>query len=153
MTFVTATLSNYRQSPRKVRLVSDYVKGKKVSDAIDQLSLLPRRASDPIKKLILSALANAKNMSLSEETLTVKNLTVNQGVTLMRRRSRARGRAYPIRKRTSHVVVTLETPDTISAEKKIAAPKEKKVVAEKAVAKKAPAKKTVKKEVAAKKSE
>jgi len=105
---ITAKLSNYRQSPRKVRLVTDLIKGKSVEYALDSLSLLNKRASAPILKLIESALANAKhNFSLDKENLFVKELTVDGGVTLHRRMPRARGTANPINKRTSHVLLVL----------------------------------------------
>ena len=102
-----ATLSNYRQSPRKVRLVADAVRGKKIEDAITALSFIPKRSASPIQKLLASALANAKNLSLPVEDLVVKEIKVDAGSTLYRRRPRSRGMANPIRKRTSHVTVTL----------------------------------------------
>lgn len=106
MAEVFAQLSNYRQSPRKVRVVADTVRGKKVGDALIALSFIPKRSALPLKKLLNSALANAKNLSLSED-LVVKELRVDNGPTLYRRRPRSRGMANPIRKRTSHVVVVL----------------------------------------------
>ena len=102
-----AQLSNYRQSPRKVRLVLDAVRGKKVDQAITILSFIPKRASLPIQKLLASALANAKNLSMPTENLIVKEISVDDGATLYRRRPRSKGMANPIRKRTSHVSVTL----------------------------------------------
>lgn len=144
MSQVIAQLKNYRQSPRKVRLVANYVKGKKVADAVARLSLLPKRASDPVKKLIASAIANAKNLGYAESGLVVKNLTVDGGVTMMRRMERARGRAFPIRKKTSHLLVTLETVENLTETKK----ETKKETVKKVVKKesKPKAKKTVKKE-------
>lgn len=150
MAHVKATLSNYRQSPRKVRLVADFVKGKTVTDAMARLSLLPKRASGPVQKLVASALANAKNAGYSEADLKVLNFTVDEGAILYRRRARARGRAAPIRKRTSHLTVTLLAPDLVKpvkeekkkAEIKKAAPKVKEAKTEKKpAAKKAPVKK------------
>lgn len=102
-----AILKNYRQSPRKVRLVADAVRGKKVSDAITTLRFMPKRAADPVKKLIESALANAKNNSVPTETLVVKEISVNEGPTLKRTMPRARGSANIIRKRTSLISVVL----------------------------------------------
>jgi large subunit ribosomal protein L22 len=72
-----AELKTYNQSPRKVRLVTDLVKGKKVADAIVALSFLPKRASLPIKKLIESAAANAKSQGEDVKDLTVKNIRVD----------------------------------------------------------------------------
>jgi large subunit ribosomal protein L22 len=103
-----AYLKNYRQSPRKVRIVADFVRGKEVSRALAELDFVPRRASKTIKKVILSATANAvNNFKVSKEALTVKEITVDEGVTLKRFRARARGRASRINKRTSNVSVVL----------------------------------------------
>lgn len=104
-----AVLNNYRQSPRKVRLLADLVRGRKASEALMQLSLLPKRAAAPVSKLISSALSNAKaSVSATElEHLVVKDITVDGGPTLKRFRPRARGRAAQILKRTSHVKVLL----------------------------------------------
>ncbi len=111
-----AILKNYRQSPRKVRLVAKSVVGKSVSSASLILSFMPKRSADPIKKLIDSAAANAKtNSGISLEDLTVKSIEVNKGVTLKRMRPRARGSGYPINKRTSHVVVTLASKKALPA--------------------------------------
>jgi len=111
-----AYLKNYRQSPRKVRLVGDFAKGKDVARALVELSFLPKRASDAIRKLILSAVANAKNnYNVPSDTLYVKNITVDQGVTLKRFRARARGRASRINKRTSNVSVVLAQRDVDQA--------------------------------------
>ncbi len=104
---IKAELNNYRQSPRKVRIVADTVKGKKVADALTILSFVPKRAALPLEKLVASALANAKNMSVDTTKLFVKELRVDQGPTLYRRRPRSRGMANPIRKRTSRVTVLL----------------------------------------------
>lgn len=101
-----AQLNTYRQSPRKVRVVADLVRGKSVDDALALLTFTAKRASDPIKKLISSAAANAKNLSMGED-LVVKEIRVDGGRTLYRRRPRSRGMANPIRKRTSHVTVVV----------------------------------------------
>ena len=102
-----AKLSGYRQSPRKVRLVTDLIKGKKVSDALTQLAFVPKRASLPVEKLVRSAIANAITNGKDEANLMIKNIEVNEGVVLKRIMPRARGSASRINKRTSHVVVTL----------------------------------------------
>ena len=108
MSEAKAQLNNYRQSPRKTRLVVDAVRGKKVEDAITILSFIPKRAAAPIQKLIASAFATAKEKSAGKtEDLIVKEITVNDGPILYRRRPRSRGMANPIRKRTSHVSVVL----------------------------------------------
>ncbi len=103
----SAELATYNQSPRKVRLVTDMVKGKSVLDAVNALSFLPKRASLPIKKLIESAAANAKAKGEDVETLRVENIRVDSAGMLVRFMPRAMGRAAPIRKRRSRVIVTL----------------------------------------------
>lgn len=103
-------LKNYRQSPRKVRLVAKAVSGKSAQDAIVILDFMPKRSALPLRKLIDSAIANAKvNSNISIEDLIVKTIEINKGVTLKRMRPRARGSGYPINKRTCHIVVTLES--------------------------------------------
>ncbi len=104
-----AELSTYNQSPRKVRLVTDLIKGKKVNDAIVALSFLPKRASLPIKKLIESAVANAKANGQDVNTLKVADIRVDSAGMLVRFMPRAMGRAAPIRKRRSRVIVELSS--------------------------------------------
>lgn len=103
-----ASLKNYRQSPRKVRLVAGLIKGKRVADAFVHLSAMPKRASGPIAKLLGSAVANAKTAGINEENLVVANVTVNKGIVMKRSMPRARGSASRINKRTSHVLLTLK---------------------------------------------
>ena len=103
-----ASLKNYRQSPRKVRLVADLVRGKKVSQALLELDFLPKRASEVMTKLIASATANAENnFKVKQEDLVIKEISVDQGVTLKRYRPRARGVAKRINKRTSNIDLSL----------------------------------------------
>jgi large subunit ribosomal protein L22 len=111
MAKVTAKLSNYRQSPRKVRLIADLVRGKNVADALGQLQFMAKRSSGPITKLIQSALANADQMSLDKASLFVKEIRVDKGTVLHRWMPRARGRAFPIKKRSSHILITLDTKE------------------------------------------
>ncbi|HMP67493.1 MAG TPA: 50S ribosomal protein L22 [Candidatus Paceibacterota bacterium] len=107
---VKAELKNYRQSPRKVRFVVDAIRGKKVSDAIDILSIVTKRASLPIKKLLDSAVANAEhNHGLKSQDLYIKEIRVDAGITMHRHMPRARGSASAIKKRSSHVLVVLDT--------------------------------------------
>jgi len=119
-----AFLKNYRQSPRKVRLVADLIKGKRVSEAFTQLQNLPKRASGPIEKLLGSAVANAKSAGINEADLYVANVTVNEGIVLKRSMPRAHGSASRINKRTSHIMLTLIEKN---AEKKIIPAKKEKV--------------------------
>jgi len=102
-----AFLKNYRQSPRKVRLVADLIKGKGVTEALLELDFLAKRASAPIKKLLVSAVSNAKNMGKDQDSLIVKELRVDKGIVMKRMMPRAMGRASRINKRTSHVTLQL----------------------------------------------
>lgn len=134
-----AFLKNYRQSPRKVRLVAGLIKGKRVAEAFVHLNALPKRASGPIGQLLASAIANAKQAGISEENLVVSNVTVDKGIVLKRMMPRARGSGARINKRTSHVMLTLTEKEVTKkakpakAEKKEAKPKAKKVVKAKVV--------------------
>ncbi|MDP2642143.1 MAG: 50S ribosomal protein L22 [bacterium] len=116
-----AQLNNYRQSPRKVRLMADAVRGKSIEEAITTLSFVAKRSALPIQKLLVSALANAKNLSLPLENLVVKEIKVDKGATLFRRRPRSRGQSNPIRKRTSHVSVILSESTKAPKVKKLKA--------------------------------
>lgn len=103
-----AELKNYRQSPRKVRLVANLIKGLHINDALTELDFLAKRAALPLQKLIKSAVANAvNNDGKKEESLIIKNITVDKGLTLKRFMPVSRGSAHPIHKHTSRVNVTL----------------------------------------------
>jgi large subunit ribosomal protein L22 len=106
----TAKLKNLRISTRKVRLIIDFVRGMKATEAVLQLKFLKKQAALPVKKLIESAIANAKNNEgvKKEESLIIKSATVDGGQMLHRWAPKAFGRATPIRKRTSHVTIVLE---------------------------------------------
>ena len=110
-----ASLTNYHQAPRKVRLIIDLVRGKKVEEAIVQLQFVPKRASLPIKTLIQSAVANAlnKDAKVKREDLYIKTIAVGKGMVFKRFRPGAHGRAFPIQRKTSHVDITLgaKSPD------------------------------------------
>ena len=144
MAIAHATLSDFRQSPRKMRLVANLVKGKKVSEALINLDFTAKRASDPVRTLIASALANAKSLGMDTENLIVKNIQVNSGKILYRRLPAARGSAHPMRKRTSQIYVELAeavvktkktkiTKEVAVAPKETKAPKAKKPASKKAV--------------------
>ncbi len=108
MTDARASLKNYRQSPRKVRLVADLVRGKSAERAFILLAALPKRASGPLEKLLKSAVANAQSkQGLSASELVVSKVEVNGGTVLKRSMPRARGRASQILKRTSHITLGL----------------------------------------------
>jgi large subunit ribosomal protein L22 len=130
-----ATLKNLRISPRKTRLVVDAVRGKSVKDALAILDTLSQKSSIPVKKLIQSAVANAKKQdSVLEAQLQVSSIFVDAGLTLKRFRPRAFGRAYTIRKRSSHITLTLKELDIV---KKRKAATEAKEIAEKPAVKEA----------------
>jgi large subunit ribosomal protein L22 len=103
-----AILKTYRQSPRKVRLVGDVIRGKSVGNALTSLRFMTKRAAGPFEKLLRSALANARNNDKKQlERLYVKRVAVDKGTTLKRFMPRARGRASRINKRTSHITIEL----------------------------------------------
>lgn len=105
---ITARLKNYRQSPRKVRVVADTVRGKRVTEALNNLAFTSKKATLPLRKLIESAIANAKNNhGVNVDELVVKEIRVDGGIVLKRSMPRARGSASMIHKRCSHVIVTL----------------------------------------------
>jgi large subunit ribosomal protein L22 len=103
----TAQLNSYRQSPRKVRLVADAIRGKKVSKAKDTLAFMAKRGALPMTRLLDSAIANAKTKGISADDLVVKSIEVNQGDILYRRMPVAHGASHPIRKRMSHIKIVL----------------------------------------------
>ncbi len=99
-----------RVSPTKARRVIDLVRGKSVSEALDILRWAPQSASEPVAKVIASAAANAQNNNgLDPATLVVATVYADEGPTAKRIRPRAQGRAYRIRKRTSHITVIVES--------------------------------------------
>jgi large subunit ribosomal protein L22 len=117
---ITASLSNHRISPRKVRVAANLVRGKSADEALVILSYASKKAADPLADLIRSALANARNnFRIEPGTLTVKELRVDGGQVLKRSRPRSRGMANRIKKRTSHVTVVL-APKAEKAPKKAA---------------------------------
>lgn len=113
-----ATLKNYRQAPRKVRLLADLVRGRTVADALVQLSAADKKAAEPMEKLIKSAVANAKQQGVAGDAnqLVIDTITVDKGLTLHRAMPRAFSRATPVRKMTSHVHVRLAEPQAHSTE-------------------------------------
>lgn len=103
-----AELKNYRQAPRKVRLVANLVRGKAIPQALLELQFLGKRAALPFAKLINSAVANAThNTKASLDGLVVKSISVTKGPTLKRARPRSRGMTNRINKRTSTLKVEL----------------------------------------------
>ena len=106
----TAKARFVRVSATKARRVIDLVRGKSVEEALDILRWAPQSASEPVAKVIASAAANAQNNDgLDPTTLVVATIHADEGPTAKRIRPRAQGRAYRIRKRTSHITVIVES--------------------------------------------
>lgn len=111
-------------SPRKVRLVANLLKNLPVDQALVNLQFTVKQAALPVKKLVASAIANAKhNFQIEEGRLFIKSLTVDAGQVMKRFKPRAQGRAFPIRKRVSNINIVLGVSDKVRvAKRKIAAP-------------------------------
>lgn len=104
-----AIAKHVRISPYKVRIVLDIIRGKGYKEAVAILENTPKAASEPIRKVLLSAGANAENnLGLSKDNLFVAECYADQGPTLKRVMPRAQGRAFRILKRTSHITVVLD---------------------------------------------
>ena len=112
-----ARVKHIRVTPQKARRVVALIKGKQAEEALAILKFAPQGASEPIYKLVASAIANARVKAdkdgeyLDEQDLYVKNAYVDEGTTLKRFQPRAQGRAFQIKKRTSHITVVLSTPE------------------------------------------
>ncbi len=108
MMTTTAKLRYLRMSPRKVRLLIDLVRGMTVTQALTELRFSKKVGARPVAKLIQSAAANAMhNHDMIEASLVIRDAFVDGGPILYRATPRAMGRSAPIRKRTSHITVTL----------------------------------------------
>jgi large subunit ribosomal protein L22 len=109
-----ASATHIRISPRKVRMVVDTVRGKSVSQALNILEFTRKKAASPVQKLLKSAVANAlENGGVNDaDALVIDRIMVDEGPTLKRFTPRARGRATPIRKRTSHIRIMLRERDS-----------------------------------------
>lgn len=106
---VRATAKFVRTSPRKVRLVVDAIRGKRVTEAEGILRALPKAAAGEVYKVVHSAAANAENnYNMTREDLVVARAWADDGPTLKRWRSRPQGRAVPILKRSSHITVIVD---------------------------------------------
>jgi large subunit ribosomal protein L22 len=108
-----------RVTPQKARRVVNLIRGKQAQEALAILKFAPQGASEPVYKLVASAIANARvkadasNTYLDEQDLYVSSAFVDEGTTLKRFQPRAQGRAFRINKRTSHITVVLATPDEV----------------------------------------
>jgi large subunit ribosomal protein L22 len=125
-----------RTAPRKLRLVANTVRKMPLEQAIKQLAVIERRSTMPILKVVKQAVANAvNNHRLAYEDLELVNIRITEGPRYKRFRAVSRGRAHEVKKRTSHITVTLRTREAEMAQKSTKETKEK------AVAKASPAKK------------
>jgi large subunit ribosomal protein L22 len=119
----SATARYLRVSPMKARRVVDLIRGLPAQQALDALQFAPQAASEPVYKLVASAMANAEhNLHLDRDSLVIVTAYVDEGPTMKRFRPRAQGRAFRIRKRTSHITVVVESrPDSAPQSSKAAA--------------------------------
>jgi large subunit ribosomal protein L22 len=119
-----ARVRHIRVTPQKARRVVNMIRGKQAMEALAILKFAPQAASEPVYKLVASAIANARvkadneNLRLNEDELVIARAYVDEGATLKRFRPRAQGRAFRINKRTSHITVVLQTADELAAAKK-----------------------------------
>jgi large subunit ribosomal protein L22 len=117
MVIAIARVKHIRVTPMKARRVVDLVRGKQAAEALAILKFAPQAASEPVYKLVASAMANARvkadasNSFLDEQDLVISRAFVDEGTTLKRFRPRAQGRAFKILKRTSHITIEVATPD------------------------------------------
>ena len=100
-----------RIAPRKVRLLADLIRGKRVEEALNLLHFTPKRAAVPVEKVLRSAVSNAMNSdegaNVDPEDLIISEIQVNEGPTMRRYKPGAMGRASTIRKRSSHILVVV----------------------------------------------
>ena len=112
-----ARVRHIRVTPMKARRVVNMIRGKQATEALAILKFAPQGASEPVYKLVASAIANARvkadkdNQFLDEQDLYIAKAFVDEGTTLKRFQPRAQGRAFQILKRTSHITVVLATPE------------------------------------------
>ena len=116
-----ARVRHIRVTPQKARRVINLIRGRQAQEALAILKFAPQGASEPVYKLVASAIANARvkadatNSYLDEQDLFIAKAFVDQGATLKRFQPRAQGRAFQILKRTSHITIVLATPDDVEA--------------------------------------
>lgn len=111
-----ASARHLRVTPMKARRVVNLIRGKQANEALAILKFAPQAASEPVFKVVQSAVANARvladrdSVAFSENDLYISEIFVDEGPTMKRFQPRAQGRAYQIKKRTSHVTVVVATP-------------------------------------------
>ena len=110
-----AVARHVRVTPMKARRIVDLIRGKRAAEAVTVLQFAPQSASDPVRKVLQSAIANARFLAdqnaaaFDERDLVVAEAFVDEGPTMKRFRPRAQGRAFHVRKRTSHITVVVES--------------------------------------------
>jgi large subunit ribosomal protein L22 len=108
-----ATLRRFRESPRKVRMVADMIRGRSVDDALSILRLQQRKAAKMLSKVLGSAIANAtENEKADSDKLVVTKISIDGGPTQKRWMPRSMGRANRINSRTSHVTIVVDVPES-----------------------------------------
>ena len=126
-----ARVKNIRVTPQKARRVVDLIRGRQATEVVAILKHQPQAVSEPLAKIVSSAIANAQVIAdrdgtvVNEDDLIITKAYVDEGLTLKRFRPRAQGRAFRINKRTSHITVVVATPEQASAAAK--APAKEKV--------------------------
>jgi large subunit ribosomal protein L22 len=127
-----AKLKNYPTSPRKMRLLADLIRGKKVEKVLAELEHHPKHPAVPLRKLVLSAINNwkQKNEGGDESQLVVKTIFVDGARTLKRMRPAPQGRGYRVRKRSNHVTVIVDQKGAIAEAKPAKVEVKKEVVTE-----------------------
>ena len=119
-----ASARHVRVTPQKARRIVDLIRGKAATDAVTVLQFAPQAASEPVKKVLESAIANARvkadkeSVAFDEGNLVISAAFVDEGPTMKRFRPRAQGRAGRINKRTSHITVVVAQPENKPANKK-----------------------------------
>lgn len=113
-----AVQRHLRRSPRKVRLVADFVRGRNVRKALDQLQFTKKDAASDVAKVIKSAAANLRDRfqeeRLDDETLYIKEIFVDEGMTLKRIQPAPQGRAHRINKRSCHITVVVAQEESVN---------------------------------------
>jgi len=108
-----------RVTPQKARRVVDIIRGKQTNEALDVLRYAPQAAARDVRKIVESAIANAENgEGLDRDSLVISNVTVDEGPTLKRWRPRAQGRAYRVRKRTSHITIVVQPTEAVTSKRR-----------------------------------
>lgn len=118
-----ASLSNFKQSPRKVRLVADLMRGKSVAAAQDALVFLAKKSSPEMEKLLASAVANARMKGMNPDDLFVKTISVDKANVIRRMMPKARGRAAGIRRTFSHINIELGLKQAVGNREEVAVKK------------------------------